>query len=105
MWERRARSGRRNAHGIAKIRRDTYNTKSGFSVKAGWWEIRDKVWKRDSGKCRGLINGAFCLKPGTEVHHIIPLSNGGTTTMANLITLCQGCHDKRHRHLFRARSR
>jgi 5-methylcytosine-specific restriction endonuclease McrA len=105
MWARRVRSSRRNSHGVASIRRDTYNTNSGMSIKAGWWPIRDKVWQRDGGRCQAIFNGVRCLKPGKEVHHIISLSDGGTTTMANLITLCLGCHDRRHRHLFRARSK
>ena len=41
-----------------------------------------------------------CLKRGEyvpveEVHHIIPLSQGGTNDMGNLISLCQSCHTKR----------
>ena len=102
MWERRVRSARRNAHGIAKIRRETYNTvQAGFSVKSGWHEMQKRVAARSNNKCEARINGIRCNKPGDDVHHIIPLNSGGTTTMANLIHLCVGCHAKRHRHLFR----
>ena len=31
-----------------------------------------------------------------ETHHIVERSNGGKDTIANLVTLCDGCHDKVH---------
>ena len=31
----------------------------------------------------------------TEVHHIIPLTLGGTHREDNLMPLCKGCHSKR----------
>lgn len=103
MWQRRARPARKNSHGIGSIRRETYNSDRGFSTKSGWWEIRNKVFIRDQKRCRAVIGGRVCGAPGTEVHHLIPLSRGGTNSMSNLLTLCQGCHDKRHRHLMRSR--
>jgi len=40
-----------------------------------------------------------CLKEGRynkteEVHHILPLSRGGTHDEANLMALCKSCHSK-----------
>lgn len=32
-----------------------------------------------------------------EAHHVIPHAKGGATTKENLITLCNVCHDVRHR--------
>jgi 5-methylcytosine-specific restriction endonuclease McrA len=83
---------RRSASGTARIKRDGY---SNMNVK--WWDIRKEVVARDGGKCRS------CGSPATEVHHILPLSRGGTTTKSNLISLCHGCHDKRHRHTLKGR--
>ena len=103
MWQRRLGSRKRNSHGVASIRRDSYNSVNGFTKKDGWWEIRAKVWKRDGGRCRVLIAGKPCNKAAQEVHHIVPLSRGGTTSMANLICICKECHNKRHAHLFRSR--
>lgn len=45
-----------------------------------------------------------CLKQGRttpteEVHHIIPLSRGGTHSTDNLMSLCQSCHNKIHHDL------
>lgn len=101
MWKRNA-SSTRNGYGVAKIKRDTYNTRNGFSVKNGWWEIRAAVMKRDKNCCVPCFKRKLVIK-AVEVHHIIPLSRGGTTTMANLISVCKDCHDARHGHLARAR--
>lgn len=42
-----------------------------------------------------------CLKRGVlvpvqEVHHIIPLTEGGTNEAGNLISLCKSCHSRIH---------
>jgi 5-methylcytosine-specific restriction protein A len=44
----------------------------------------------------------MCLKNGRyvaveEVHHIIPLSEGGTHDESNLMSLCRSCHEKIHK--------
>jgi 5-methylcytosine-specific restriction protein A len=44
----------------------------------------------------------MCLKQGRyvaveEVHHIVPLSEGGTNDESNLMSLCRSCHEKIHR--------
>ena len=38
-----------------------------------------------------------CAQPTTEIHHRVPLSQGGTHAWANLIALCASCHDRAHR--------
>ncbi|HDH7443307.1 TPA: HNH endonuclease [Escherichia coli] len=88
---------------MGSIRRENYNTVNGMQTRAGWWEIRAKVVARDGNKCRAIVGGKQCLRPAVEVHHIVPLSRGGTNTMSNLLSLCKSCHDKRHNHLHRAR--
>lgn len=40
-----------------------------------------------------------CLKdgrmaPAQEVHHILPLSDGGTNDSSNLMALCKSCHSQ-----------
>ena len=42
-----------------------------------------------------------CLKEGRvvpvdEVHHILPVSRGGTHARSNLMSLCRSCHNKIH---------
>jgi phage associated protein len=34
------------------------------------------------------------LTPVAEVHHILPLSHGGTHDKANLMSLCKPCHSR-----------
>jgi len=87
---------RRRADGTARIQRESYST-----TQTDWWEIRKRVWDRDDGKCQDRRSGRACGAPGKDVHHILKLSAGGTTTMSNLITLCGACHDARHTHLQR----
>lgn len=46
----------------------------------------------------------MCLKEGRltpvdEVHHIVPVSRGGTNEFSNLMSLCQSCHTKKHHDL------
>ena len=46
----------------------------------------------------------YCLKEGRitpveEVHHIVPLSCGGTNQFSNLRSLCKNCHTKIHYEL------
>lgn len=99
---RKAATFNRNAMGVTKIKRDGYATVNGFSKKNAWWEISAKVRARSKGMCEDSRHGRNKV-PGKEVHHIIPLSKGGTTTLLNLIHLCGACHDLRHNHLYRAR--
>ena len=45
-----------------------------------------------------------CFKEGRytpveEVHHIIPISRGGTHAESNLMSLCKSCHNKIHHDL------
>ncbi|HOE18067.1 MAG TPA: HNH endonuclease [Syntrophorhabdaceae bacterium] len=34
------------------------------------------------------------MTPAEEVHHIIPLSKGGTHDESNLMSLCTSCHSE-----------
>lgn len=60
-----------------------------------WKKIRDRYVK-----IHPLCE--ICLKEGKsvlvdEVHHIKPLSEGGTHDENNLMSLCKSCHEKIHR--------
>jgi len=59
-----------------------------------WKRIRDK-YAREHPLCeRCLSEGRATLMQ--EVHHIIPVSQGGTNDPSNLMSLCQSCHTKMH---------
>lgn len=43
----------------------------------------------------------MCLReekytPVNEVHHILPISKGGTNDRSNLMSVCRSCHNKLH---------
>lgn len=63
-----------------------------------WEFLRQEVLKRDNNQC------AKCSKSkakGTilQVHHIVPLSKGGSNDLDNLQTLCLECHEEIHPHM------
>ena len=99
MRRNSARTGRTNSYGIRRIQRATYSTQNGANTKAGWWELSAAVRKRSGNVCEI----PQCKNKAVDVHHIVPLSKGGTNSMANLIHLCEACHTKRHNHLFKKR--
>ena len=63
---------------------------------ADWDERRQQVYERDNYTCQscGATGGSDGLH---ELHadHITPLSQGGSHDLANLQTLCRGCHDRK----------
>lgn len=61
------------------------------------WEIlRNKVLERDNYTC--CKQDARCNGP-LQIHHIRPLSKGGTNNINNLITLCKYHHSLKHEHM------
>lgn len=51
-----------------------------------------RVRRRDGGKCR------CCGRPGTEVHHVVFRSMGGSDDPSNLVLLCARDHSAIHQH-------
>ena len=49
--------------------------------------VKDKVWRRDGGKCVECGSNEKI-----EFDHIIPFSKGGTDTYRNLRILCEKCN-------------
>ena len=56
--------------------------------------VRKLVLERDNYACRAC--GARPGAPNLEVHHIKPLSKGGSRSPRNCKTLCRKCHIKLH---------
>lgn len=55
-----------------------------------WKRIRDRYIKAHS-LCEECQKQGK-LTPAEEVHHILPLSRGGTNAVNNLMALCKPCH-------------
>ena len=52
-----------------------------------WDNTKKLVYERDKHICKSC--GKY---PSSQVHHIIPRSEGGKDDLNNLITLCGRCH-------------
>ena len=59
-----------------------------------WKRIRDRKIKENPLCEECLKNGIY--KAAEEVHHILPLADGGRSTQDNLMSLCRSCHLKMH---------
>lgn len=66
------------------------------------WNIRKWIVKRrDCYTCQKCGKDLYYCKEGYgHVHHIKPLSIGGTNEIKNLIYLCSECHKKVHNEMF-----
>ena len=85
--------------GGATIVRDSYSNAFG-----SWFDTIKRIKNRDGNRGVGRlsINGKTVRCSETtalHVHHILPLSRGGRTIDANLVTLCERCHSRRHSHM------
>lgn len=56
-----------------------------------WKRIRDRYIKKHPS-CEWCL-----IKPSEEVHHIVPISRGGTHLDCNLMALCHECHAEVHK--------
>lgn len=59
-----------------------------------WKKIRDRYVKKHPLCELCQKEGRFV--PVEEVHHIVPLSEGGTNDEENLMSLCRSCHERIH---------
>lgn len=48
---------------------------------------------RNEPLCRECARHGI-LRAAEEVHHILPLADGGTHDEGNLMPLCKGCHSR-----------
>lgn len=55
-------------------------------------EIRNQIWEKKPHKCVNC--GA---ESNLHLHHIVPLSLGGTNNIDNIVPLCEECHSKVHK--------
>jgi hypothetical protein len=76
------------------LKKDYYNRnesyyKEVYLTSKEWKNKRDRIIKRDDGKCRS------CKNPATEVHHI-HYRNVYNEKDKQLISLCRKCHETVH---------
>lgn len=56
-----------------------------------WEKMRAETLEADKGLCQAHLRQGI-IKPGNQVDHIIPKSQGGTDEPNNRQTLCIDCH-------------
>lgn len=61
-----------------------------------WQQLRKMVLARDNHQCTELSSS--CNGP-LQIHHVVPLSKGGTNDPQNLVTLCFCHHSDKHPHM------
>jgi hypothetical protein len=64
-----------------------------------WDLLRNHILYRDSYTCQDF--DGYCNGP-LQIHHIAPLSKGGSNSPDNLITLCYFHHSMKHPHMRRS---
>ena len=62
-----------------------------------WIALRYRVWWRDGGKCRYCgteVDDSYMNRDVAQYHcdHVLPLSQGGTYDIDNLVTSCKRCN-------------
>ena len=75
---------------------ETYGREEQTSKRYGhvWKEVRKRYVSKHPFCEMCFAKGI--IVPVDEVHHKIPLAEGGTNDQANLISLCKSCHAKIH---------
>jgi len=68
-----------------------------FYQKHLWELISKRIWERDHSTCRWC--GRKLEYGEGNVHHIVPISEGGSNDDSNLVLLCTDCHAKIHKML------
>lgn len=61
-----------------------------FYYYSGFRKIRKVIYERDNYTCQKC--GKMCEGKEIQCHHIMPVRNGGSNELNNLITLCNKCH-------------
>ena len=58
-------------------------------------ELRDCIKLRDDFTCRLCVSKLETNE--LQVHHIVPVSDGGDDELSNLVLLCHNCHTSLHK--------
>lgn len=83
---------------------DSAATRAKHKYPRNWGSIRKKVLARDSHSCANCDHQNHRIKiwdyRSLDVHHIVPLSKGGTNRLSNLVVLCRQCHALLEPHVY-----
>ena len=110
--------------GEETVHRNSTKTDAGRAAYPADWGNRKRYVKTRDGACylcKGSRDndkyyfyrprdGRHLNKSGKDfalydqVHHIVPISKGGTHDVSNLVFLCNLCHEDQHLHLLRRRA-
>ena len=84
---------------VARRQYNKYERAPDINKKYGraWKRIRDRYAAPHPLSEMCLKEGR--MTPVDEVHHIVPISRGGTHARDNLMSLCRSCHAKIHHDL------
>ncbi|NEO45080.1 MAG: hypothetical protein F6K55_13490 [Moorea sp. SIO4A3] len=58
----------------------------------------EQIYTRQKGKCP-ICGLPICMNEAFEVHHILPIRDGGNNSAKNLTILHRHCHKAKHKHL------
>lgn len=61
-------------------------------------DVRAEVLLRSRGRCEARGFSPLCTGYGTQAHHIVRRSQGGTNDPANLLWVDAACHVAIHHH-------
>lgn len=84
-WYSENRSGENSPHWKGGSSDEQYGT--------NWETYREKALQRDGRQCTRCGSSE---NESLHVHHKLPLAEGGTNDLDNLLTLCQECHHRVH---------
>ena len=75
--------------------------KPGPQYPDNWNRLRHYIFKRDHYICQicGRKCDSLTKSRRPHCHHIIPISEGGSSHPSNLITVCERCHKLIHNKL------
>ncbi len=105
-WCGQALSGKQTSFCTDKCRR-MFTNLTVWKSRGGYAQHilrRDGFACQDCGDFHALENRHGIYVPSSDgeldIHHILPISEGGTDCPENLVTLCKECHRTRHRALW-----
>lgn len=79
---------------VARYERDGRDRSAKRRYGRGWQRIRDRYIHAHPLCERCMAEGRY--EKAEQVHHVLPLSEGGTHDESNLMSLCRECHARTH---------